>query len=72
VHDNSQNFVEYFVQYNEIVQKAILFDSNQSADIEKLNGLLKLVQFHKFKLPENCKVRIMDTNNHLLSNTDFK
>jgi len=55
IHENSANFVEYFVNYCNSMEKAERFDKSYEDHIFKLSSLLQLIIKSKIKVPEVFK-----------------
>lgn len=67
ISDNASNFVEYFVQYNEYVNKSYELLQDLSFQIQDINGLLALIQEFKIKIPENYKHKVQEANQSITS-----
>lgn len=53
ISENASNFVEYFVQYQENVNKSVELLQDLSFNIQDINGLLALIVEFKIKISEN-------------------
>ena len=62
IHDNSPNFVDYFVNYQVHVQKAKLFESQETYLVGDMNALVLFIQSLRLKVPEVHRQKVLDAN----------